>query len=227
MKPAGPKQGTKQWFTKCETCNSQEFVHFAYDEAWEACQAKWINFCTGCLFIRLGEYRLVSSPSKGRVCNWRGCAGVLDDLINRTWITCTSGMCFIEWQDGPCSPAKTSQDNPLRSNEGEKCFAQAALIPSMERSSSSYYTNSRGPTLVYFCRILLSSVSALWWPRAAIGILLYFQLFSVIWMLLVIAFCLFYFIHFILFLFLFHFILFQNNLKWQWKEIKTFCVKWN
>ena len=38
--PAGPKQGTKHWFTKCKTFNSQEFVHFAYDEAWEACQAK-------------------------------------------------------------------------------------------------------------------------------------------------------------------------------------------
>ena len=38
-----------------------------------------MSFCTGCLFIRLGEYRLVSSPSKGRVCNLR-CAGVLDDL---------------------------------------------------------------------------------------------------------------------------------------------------
>ena len=48
--------------------------------------------------------------------------GVLDDLINRTWITFKSGMCFNEWQDGPCSPTKTSQDNPLRSSEGEKCF---------------------------------------------------------------------------------------------------------
>ena len=77
-------------------------------------------------------------------------SGVLDDLINRTWITFKSVVCFIEWQGGPCSPAKTSQDNPLRSSEGEKCFSQAALIPSIESSSSSYCTNSRGPTLVYF-----------------------------------------------------------------------------
>ena len=47
------------------------------------------------------------------------------------WITFKSEMCFIEWQDGPCSLAKTSQDNPLHSNEGEKCFLQAPLIPSM------------------------------------------------------------------------------------------------
>ena len=59
-------------------------------------------------------------------------------------------MCFIEWQDGPCSPAKTSRKNLLCSNEGEKCFSQGALIPTMESSSSSYCTNLRGPTLVYF-----------------------------------------------------------------------------
>ena len=53
-------------------------------------------------------------------------------------------------QDGPCSLAKTSQDNPLRSSEGEKCFSQAALIPLVESSSSSYCTNWQGPTLVYF-----------------------------------------------------------------------------
>ena len=47
-------------------------------------------------------------------------------------------------------PFKTSQDNPLRSNEGEKRLSQAALIPSVESSSSSYCTNSQGPTLVYF-----------------------------------------------------------------------------
>ena len=66
-----------------------------------------------------------------------------------------------------------------------------------------------------------------WWPRAAIGILLYFQLFSVIWMVSVISFCLFYFVLFILLYFYFISFRFQNNLKWKWKEIRTFCVKWN
>ena len=52
------------------------------------------------------------------------------------------------------------------------------------------------------------SYDIVWWPRAAIGILLYFQLFSFIWTVLVISFCLFYFIHFILvFIFIsFHFV---------------------
>ena len=48
-------------------------------------------------------------------CNWRKSAGVLDDLINPTWITFKSGMCFIDWQDGPCSPAKISWEMFLAS----------------------------------------------------------------------------------------------------------------
>ena len=69
-----------------------------------------------------------------------------------------------------------------------------------------------------------------WWPRAAIGILLYFQLFffymnGFSYFILFILFYLFYSIFYFYFI-SFHF---QNNLKWKWKwkEIKTFCVKWN
>ena len=39
---------------------------------------------------------------------------------------------------------------PRRNQQDPKCFSQAALILSMESSSSSYCTNSQGPTLVYF-----------------------------------------------------------------------------
>lgn len=74
----------------------------------------------------------------------------LDHLINLTWVTLKSGMCFIKWQDGPFSPAKISHYNPLRSNEDEKCFSEAALIPSIKSSSLLYRTNPRGPTRVYF-----------------------------------------------------------------------------
>ena len=83
----------------------------------------------------------------GCVCVGGGGGGMLDELINRTWITFKSGINglheFIERNDGPCSPAKISHDNPLRSNEGVKCFSQVALIPLMKTSSSSYCTNSQ------------------------------------------------------------------------------------
>ena len=72
-----------------------------------------------------------------------------------------------------------------------------------------------GSFWMHFCLMLACP----WWPRAAIGILLYFQLFSFIWMVLVLAFCLFYFILFILFyfLFLFHFISFSKQFKMKMK----------
>ena len=100
-------------------------------------------------------------------------SGVLDDLLNRTWITFKSEMCFIEWQGGPCSPAKTSQDNHL----GEKSFSQSALIPSMESSSSSYCTNSLGPTLVYVWALPDTSELSLCTTNSCLSRMLPFSLF--------------------------------------------------
>ena len=68
--------------------------------------------------------------------------------------------------------------------------------------------------MVILLIIHLIPLQVLWWPRAAIGILLYFQLFSFILMVLVISFCLFYFI---LFFISFHFISFSKQFKMKMK----------
>ena len=88
-------------------------------------------------------------------------SSALDNLIiNRTLITFKLEVNvlhqFIEWQDGPCSPAKISQNNPLRSNEGGKMFLASRFDPLNEEFLLIVLCELEGlysyvcPALVYF-----------------------------------------------------------------------------
>ena len=63
------------------------------------------------------------------------------------------------------------------SHLGEKSFSQSALIPSMESSSSSYCTNSLGPTLVYFWALPDTSELSLCTTNSCLSRMLPFSLF--------------------------------------------------
>lgn len=69
--------------------------------------------------------------------------------INRTWIAFKLGTCFMDEQEGPCSPAKTSQ--VISVSVILKCFIQASFILSIDISPySSKLTNSLAPIREYF-----------------------------------------------------------------------------
>lgn len=71
-------------------------------------------------------------------------SSIVNRLINRTWITFKLGIWSTVLQEGPCSPARTSQIKfgPIRD---EKYFSHERFIFSIVSSScESKGTNSRG-----------------------------------------------------------------------------------
>ena len=81
--------------------------------------------------------------------------------MNLTYMSFRSGTCLIWEQDGPCSPANTSQT--LLPVCGAECFKQASLIFPIVNSSSSNptWTNSLGPIREYFYALPVTSALSL------------------------------------------------------------------
>ena len=98
----------------------------------------------------------------------------LDDLVNLTRITFKSGMCFIEWQDGPHSLAKIMLDNHFQ----QRC--KMFLTSHFDVFNGQLILQTHGVLLktYIFLFLLLSSASAL--PSVSLKIIAFLVFLSLV-----------------------------------------------